>query len=142
MVDEVCNLISSGKSVARIAKINGMPGITTIFKWINKYDYMAKSYARACEERLLYYSEDIIDIADDASPEEAQKAKLQIDTRKWIMSKLVPNKWGEQKTEAQPVAIQVNVLQKDSAELPSPTKTKAIDVANVAETLKKDIDES
>ncbi|MBX8785491.1 hypothetical protein HBA94_17175 [Ochrobactrum sp. GRS2] len=40
-------------------------------------------------------AEDILDIADDEECADVQKAKLRIDTRKWLMSKMAPKKYGD-----------------------------------------------
>lgn len=50
---------------------------------------------RACEQRADQYFDEMLDIADNALPEEVQKAKLQIDTRKWVLARMNPVKYGD-----------------------------------------------
>ena len=69
---------------------------------------LAEQYARAREILLEYHAEEILEIADEAvgSTESGatdsgavQKQKLQIDSRKWILSKLAPKKYGDKITQ-------------------------------------------
>ena len=46
------------------------------------------AYARARVRAGQSLAEQTIDIADEASPQEAQVAKLRVDTRRWLASKL------------------------------------------------------
>lgn len=69
-------------------------------------------YARAKEAQMDYLAEEIIDISDDGSndlmtivkgdmeyesenKEVTNRSKLRVDTRKWVMSKLAPKKYGD-----------------------------------------------
>ena len=78
---------------------------------------MAKQYARAKECQLEALAEDIVDIADSVEPisDATGKARLQIDSRKWLLSKLVPKKYGDKVTtehtgaEGGPIQARVTV---------------------------------
>ena len=56
-------------------------------------------YARACEQRVEVYASEIIELADEPiAPNDnaaVQRARLRVDTRKWLMSKLAPRKYGD-----------------------------------------------
>jgi len=52
-------------------------------------------YARARDLQCEALADSIIGIADDASEDEAQTARLRIDVRKWIASKILPKKYGD-----------------------------------------------
>jgi hypothetical protein len=71
-----------------------------------------QQYARAKEAQADAFAEEMLDIADDGTndwmtkrfgetevempnPEVLQRSKLRVDTRKWLMSKLQPKKYGE-----------------------------------------------
>jgi len=55
----------------------------------------ANQYARAREAQTEALAEQIIPIADDATEEDAQVARLRVDVRKWIASKILPKKYGD-----------------------------------------------
>lgn len=59
---------------------------------------LAQQYARARESLLDHWAEDIAILADDANTAnrlEFEKARLRIDSRKWMLSKLRPRKYGD-----------------------------------------------
>lgn len=95
LADKICELILSGMSLARICKLDGMPEPASIYRWFRKYPEFCENYKRAKEDQADYFAEDIIDIADLASPEDVQVAKLRVDTRKWVASKFKPKKYGD-----------------------------------------------
>ncbi len=64
----------------------------------------ANRYAHARTRGLDRMAEEILDIADDSggdwvedklNPEVVARARLRVDSRKWILSKLVPKKYGD-----------------------------------------------
>lgn len=93
MADRICDLIVEGMGLREIGKIEGMPHAATICRWTVKYPEFREQYARACENRTDAHAEAILEIADTAT--DANLARLQIDTRKWLMSKLQPKKYGD-----------------------------------------------
>jgi hypothetical protein len=89
-----------------------MPSPSTIFKWINDIPEFSDKYAHAKEAQADYFAEELLDIADDGSndwmtkrfgeteveipnPEVLQRSKLRVDTRKWLMSKFKPKRFGD-----------------------------------------------
>ena len=58
-----------------------------------------EQYARAGQERVEAFAEDIIALADEpidpGDNAAVQRARLRVDTRKWLMSKLAPRKYGD-----------------------------------------------
>ncbi len=112
LADRVCQSIAEGASMRTVCAGEGMPSIATLFKWIREKPEFAKQYARATEERTEAMSEDILDIADDGSndlmtiqkgnqtyqtenKEVTNRSRLRVDTRKWLMSKMKPKKYGD-----------------------------------------------
>jgi hypothetical protein len=92
---DICEKIALGNSVRAICREDDMPAISTVFLWLSKYPEFSEQYARAKEESAEFHADGMIEIADNASLEEVQKARLQIDTRKWVASKLKPKKYGD-----------------------------------------------
>lgn len=112
LADTICEKIALGDSMRTVCKADGMPAMSTIFRWLRDDKDFQEQYARACEERTEAFSEDILDIADDGTNdwmeinrngheswelngEALQRSKLRVDTRKWIMSKMKPKKYGD-----------------------------------------------
>lgn len=89
--------ISEGESVRTICADDKMPAMSTIFKWLNEHKEFSEQYARAKQEAADAMAEDMLAIADAARSDRdaVAKAKLQVETRQWIASKLKPKKYGD-----------------------------------------------
>ncbi len=58
----------------------------------------AEQYARAKTAGMERLAEEMQEIADDMtddSNESVQRARLRVDTRKWLLSKMVPKRYGD-----------------------------------------------
>lgn len=75
------------------------------FRWLQKESYLREKYAHARLLQQDVYAQQIVDIADDATNEGAQVAKLQMDARKWHASKVAPKKWGNAADPANTITI-------------------------------------
>jgi hypothetical protein len=90
---EICELVASGLALKEVCLLNGMPGRTTAYKWLNEHAEFANMYARAREERAELVADEVIMIADTEA--DANKARVRIDARKWWAAKVAPKKYGE-----------------------------------------------
>lgn len=113
VAQEVCKRIASGEHLRAICNTKGIPGKDTLYGWMAKTPPFADAFARAREAQMNGWADEIIDIADDAStdyaertgkggeverapdPEVVARAKLRIDTRKFVMSKLAAATFGD-----------------------------------------------
>jgi hypothetical protein len=95
--DAIHGRLSQGRSLHSICQDDDMPHEATVFEWIAKYPEFAEKYAHGKRNQMDYYAEEVTYLADgvDASADAIQKAKLQIETRKWLMGKLKPKKYGD-----------------------------------------------
>lgn len=108
----ICERIVEGESLRSICTADDMPAIRTVFNWLAKDDAFVQQYTRAREAQADTLADEIIDIADDGSRDYAKdkdghevvdhdhiaRARLRVDSRKWIASKLKPKKYGEKVT--------------------------------------------
>ena len=95
VTQKICDELANGKSLRQICAQEGMPVVGAVCKWLAIYPEFHIEYAKAREAQAEYYADEIVDIADNATLEEVQKAKLQIDSRKWVASKLKAKKYGD-----------------------------------------------
>ncbi|MGD0465323.1 MAG: hypothetical protein ABSA84_01315 [Gammaproteobacteria bacterium] len=111
IVNEICTAIaSSSKGIGRLCKDNsGWPNQDTIFTWLKIHSDFSEQYARAKRLQIEVLVDEIIEIADDSSQDsiinkqgqiicnnaKINRARLRIDTRKWIASKLAPKIYGD-----------------------------------------------
>lgn len=104
---EICRRISLGESLRSIEKSDDMPAATTVYYWLldeDKSDFL-KHYERARETQAQHFFEELDELAeravndiqgDDRSDNARVSArKLQIDTLKWRLSKMIPKKYGD-----------------------------------------------
>ena len=99
---QICVALSGGRSLRSICEDEGMPDRATVFRWLGKHAEFRDQYAHARASQADAMLEEILEIADAGTkaedimnPDVIQRAKLRIDTRKWVMSKVAPKKYGE-----------------------------------------------
>lgn len=108
LAEDICEQLAEGRSLRAICAQEGMPGKSTVMRWIEDIAEFRDQYARARERQAEHYLDEIIAIADDAAQDLAevegrevvnheviQRSRLRVDTRKWAMSKLAPKKYGD-----------------------------------------------
>jgi hypothetical protein len=98
IAEEICWRMACGQSLRSICRDPGMPPESTV-RWWHIYDHegFAAQYARAREAQADCWASEIVDLADEtlADANHVAKARLQIDARKWVASKLLPRKYSE-----------------------------------------------
>ena len=84
---EICDRMAAGESLRAICKTRRMPAESTVRKWaVEDREGFYAQYARAREAQMDALAEDILELADDKSAD-PNRSRLQVDTRKWLMSK-------------------------------------------------------
>jgi hypothetical protein len=112
----ICTWIAEGRSLRSYCRASGR-SIDAIYRWLRSDSVFREQYARAHEDRADTLADELLDIADGVTSgtnEEIQAARLRIEARKWIASKLRPSKWGEQREQvkAQNVVFNIGLPQK------------------------------
>jgi hypothetical protein len=102
LADQVIAAMNSGMSCFKACAKVGVP-MQTFTRWAEEDAALAEAYACARENFVERIANDLMEISDQ-DPETVdgkkdwaaiQKHKLQVDTRKWLLSKLAPKKYGE-----------------------------------------------
>ena len=84
----ILDRLSEGETILSLARSLKVSH-TAFYDWIDRGgEARASALARARARGGRSLAEQTIDIADAASPQEAQVAKLRVDTRRWLASKL------------------------------------------------------
>lgn len=94
--ERIFEAMRNGQSLRNYCSEKGLP-LTKVYEWLNS-DEFRENYADAQEARADKMFDEIIGIADYCDTESkagVMKAKLQIDTRKWVMGRMAPKKYGE-----------------------------------------------
>lgn len=111
---EVCERIAAGESLREICSDAHIPSAGTVRGWVvDDREGFSERYARACEQRAWLWAEELLDIVDDSSndyvarqradgssydefnSEAVQRSRLRADTRKWLLSRLIPRHFGD-----------------------------------------------
>ena len=109
IADRLCSALADGKSMRTVCAADDMPDKATVFRWIRTIEEFRNQYTRAKEESADALTDEMLDIADDTeldytktddsgvrlNPENIQRSRLKIETRKWLASKLKPKKYGD-----------------------------------------------
>lgn len=127
LADRICSQLAMGDSLRTVCKGEDMPALATVFNWFRNYPSFLEQYTRAKQESADAMAEDILDIADHSAQdiitkssengteyevvnnEVIQRSRLRVETRKWLMAKMKPKKYGDKLD-----------LTSDGEQLPSP----------------------
>lgn len=107
LADKICERLTEGQSLRSVCRAEDMPAASTVFRWLRDHKEFKEQYAYAKQEATDALAEEIMDISDDTidviksgaekkSGAYAQAQRLRVDTRKWIMAKMKPKKYGDQ----------------------------------------------
>lgn len=109
----ICGRLADGESLRQICSSEEVPDKATVLRWIPKHPEFRDQYARAREMQSEHWADEILEIADDGTNdwverenkdgstfeaidhEHIARSRLRVDSRKWLMSKLAPKKYGE-----------------------------------------------
>src|SRR6185369_604064 len=93
---EIFTRLSAGESLRAICKSDHLPSDFAVRNWIvnDKPPGISSRYAYARAAGLDAIAEQMEEIADDKS-DDANSRRVRIDTRKWLLSKLAPKKYGD-----------------------------------------------
>lgn len=83
-VEKVIELILTPMTLVEACRITGIDHVT-VFRTLEKLPDLRNAYIRAREGRAELYVDQLIDIADNQP--DVNRARVQVDTRKWIASK-------------------------------------------------------
>ena len=106
--------MSAGQTLREICRDDHMPSESTVREWVlDDRNGFAARHARARELQLEAWADEINEIGDDATNdwmdrqcrdgstervldnEHVQRSKLRIDTKKWLLARLLPKRYGD-----------------------------------------------
>lgn len=130
----ICERLSQGESLRRICGDKDLPGKSSVMRWLSDIPEFRDQYARARELQADYWADEIIEISDDGTNDYVEKgnrdgstsqavdsehinrSRLRVDTRKWLMARLAPKKYGDRLTaehsgpDGAPIQHRVNIV--------------------------------
>lgn len=122
IAEEICQRVADGETLNQICRRSeSMPSRPTIVSWVlQDREGFSDRYARAKEMQIEYWADEVLDISDDATNdymaragknedensswvlngEHVQRSRLRVDSRKWLLSKLRPDRYGDKMMHA------------------------------------------
>lgn len=104
---QICRLLESGLSLRKAAKECGVSPMT-VLDWTEADAHFGVQYTRARQIGYKLLADEILEISDDTSddyietehgpkpnPEVIARSKLRVDSRKWMLSKMLPKVYGD-----------------------------------------------
>lgn len=117
-ISKVLTQMREGKSLRQASQMAGVAR-QTFLDWVDKDQELSGQYAHARAAMIDKIADDIMTIADEdliptgegkVDSAMVQKQRLRVDTRKWLLSKLAPKKYGDKLEltgdETAPLSIQ------------------------------------
>lgn len=116
--NKICRRLEGGESLRQVCRSPGMPDERTVRRWAMQPDHpFAPQYARAREVGYLSLADELLEISDDGSNDwmrregrdngeawalngdHIQRSRLRVDSRKWLLSKMLPKVFGDPKQQ-------------------------------------------
>lgn len=93
---EIFERLSLGESLRKICQEENLPSHASVRRWIvaDQPPGISLRYACARAHGLDAIAEETFEIADDKDDDPASR-RVRVDTRKWLLSKLAPKKYGD-----------------------------------------------
>lgn len=113
--NDICEKLADGMSLKRICEADDKPSKATFYNWINNNEALLDKYARAKQDSSDALADDIQDIADSVliGQYDPAAARVAIDAKKWVASKLKPKKYGDKldvTTDGEPITDPYSAL--------------------------------
>lgn len=103
LAERICTHIRTAKSLRAAAEEEGVPH-STVLTWALHNKDFSDQYARACEDRLVALEDKLLDLVERGHKVAGRDfvggnllgaVKLEIDTIKWLLAKLMPKRYGD-----------------------------------------------
>lgn len=109
IADRICSELAEGKSLRAVCQAEGMPNASTVLRWTETDGSFAQQYAGARARGYQLLADEILEISDDSmgdvltdkdgnertDAERVARARLRVDSRKWMLSKMLPKIYGD-----------------------------------------------
>lgn len=115
--ERICEMLGQGMPLTRVCAALGLKR-TTVLDWVRRRPAFAEAYAAARLQGYEALADEIIELSDEAAVLCAgdgsaaaagatiQAKRLQVESRKWLLSNMMPRVYGERK-DASPGAAAV-----------------------------------
>ncbi len=110
--DRICASLASGQSLRKACEAESISHVT-VLGWRDSDESFADQYARARETGYQLLADELVEISDRSesdtytdddgnertNTEVVARSRLMVDTRKWLLSKMLPKVYGDKLTQ-------------------------------------------
>lgn len=119
LAEKICFRIAEAESMRSVCRDKTMPDKRTLLRWLRDDPDFRTQYMTAKDAMADYWAEDIVDIADE-NKKDVNRARLRVDTRKWLMARMAPKKYGDRTTAELTGSISLSLADLVAASLTKP----------------------
>lgn len=119
---QLCGMVADGMTRATACRALGIRS-DDVTHWIKTDEKFAAAWRRARDAQISMLADELIEIADQPMKElvDVARAKLRIDTRKWLLARWKPREYGDRAqvdyTQVQGVVLLPSLDPKDSKQV-------------------------
>lgn len=142
----ICERIADGASLQKAAEAEGLRH-STVLGWTKQHPAFADKYARACGARLNMLEDKLLVLCsmaheaaldNECGTNRIQAIKLEIDTLKWLLSKLLPRRFGDKVVEDAGGEAQAGLSAEQVAEIVARIAVQQANIQNKLENQYKE----
>lgn len=124
IASKICARLAAGEALRAICAEKGMPALATVCAWAAEdREGFSNRYARALEARGWLWAEEMVGIADSLEDgADTNRDRLRVDTRKWLLSKLLSKRFGDKVTAEHTGGIEITKIERRIVDSGGPTK--------------------
>ncbi len=93
--DQIVGLVSEGYTMREISRLREYPPLNSMLRRMAESERFMDGLIRAREVAVYALADQIIDIADQATPDDVQVAKLRVEVRQWVMGRFNRRQFGD-----------------------------------------------
>jgi hypothetical protein len=94
---KISDRMIDGNTLRAVCHQDDMPDEGTVYRWISRHPEFREIYAHARELQAMRWAEEVLTIADNTTLD-PQDRRIRVDTRKWLLSKVLPRIYGDKLT--------------------------------------------
>lgn len=94
---EISDQMVDGHTLRAVCQRDDMPDEGTVYRWISRHTEFREIYAHARELQAMRWAEEVLTISDNATLD-PQDRRIRVDSRKWLLSKVLPRVYGDKLT--------------------------------------------
>lgn len=112
---EICDRLAQGERWAKICNTGHMPSYTTFYQWLRRYPELKEYRAQAREMAADLYADQVLDVAEAATPATASADRVRIGALQWKAATAAPHLYGgkaEARAEPRKIIVEVRKFEK------------------------------